>query len=113
MTVSATLALQGATDISCLTSSGDALACMLAATVTAVGGEANFGMLVGGVWVLATYVSSGYHPAPPSIGTILLGALLVPSLPPQYRGIATTIMLVGFIVSVFFIGKKYFLQVGT
>ena len=101
-----------ATDISCLTSTGDGYQCMIEALVTATGGEVAFGFLIGGFTILILYVASSYHPAPPAVGTLLLGGILVPALPAQYRATAQVVMLMGFIAGVFVMLRRYSLEVG-
>lgn len=101
-----------ATDIGCLTQTQDAYGCAIDAFYAAFGSDALLGLVVGGMLVLAFYVGSGYHPAPPAIGTMLVGGLLVPNLPQQHRGAALTIMLLGFIIGVFVFLKNYVLEVG-
>lgn len=104
--------LQGATDISCLQNTGNGYACMLDSLVAATGGEAVFGFLIGGISILVLYVGSGWHPAPPSVGTFLLGGILVPALPAQYTNTAQVVMVMGFIAGVWVMLRRYVLEVG-
>lgn len=99
-------------DISCLETSGDGWECMISAWVDAFATDALLGLVIGGMLVLAFYIASGYHPAPPAIGTMAIGGALIPILPPQYRGMAQVVMLLGFIVGVFVALRRYSLEVG-
>lgn len=110
MAVSA-LALQ-ATDVDCLTNTGDGWACFLQAVTNAFYGPTVFGVIAGSMLVVALYIASNYHPAPPSIGTMLIGGVLIPWLPPQFHGIAQVVMVIGFITGVFFLQRRYSLEVG-
>jgi len=104
--------MAGVTDISCLTDTQDAYGCMLDSFAAAFSGEAVMGFVVGGMLILTLYVASSYHPAPPSIGTMLLGGFMIPILPPQYQGIAQVVILMGFIVGEFVFLRRYVLEVG-
>lgn len=87
--------------------------CFLDAVVAAFGGHATLvGLFFGSMAILSLYVASGYHPAPPSVGTMIIGGLLIPWLPVQYHAIAQVVMLLGFITGIFFILKRYSLEVG-
>lgn len=99
-------------DISCLQNSQDGWDCMISAFVDAFATDALLGLIIGGMLVVGFYIASGYHPAPPAIGTMLIGGTLIPLLPPQHRGIAQVVMLLGFIVGVFVALRRYTLEVG-
>ena len=101
-----------ATDIQCLVDTEDAYGCMIDAAFVAFGSDAVLGFVVGGMLVLAFYMGSNYHPAPPAVGTMLIGGLMIPFLPAQYRGMAKVVMLLGFIVGVFIFLRRYVLEVG-
>jgi hypothetical protein len=101
-----------ATNITCLRATGDAYGCMIDQTIAAFGGDAVMGLIVGGMVVLSLYISSSYHPAPPSIGTMLIGGLLIPILPQQHQGTAMVIMLIGFIAGVWVLLRRYVMEVG-
>lgn len=106
------LLLQGATEIGCLTG-GDAWGCMVDAFVAATFGMPTvLGAIVGPILILGLYVASGYHPAPPSLGTMLIGGILLEWLPAQYHRAALTVMLFGFIAGIWFILKNYTMEVG-
>lgn len=104
--------LASATDIGCLQQTQDGYRCMLDAMVAAFGGEAVMGLVVGGLTILALYIGSSYHPAPPSIGTMLLGGLMVPALPRQYQTTAQVVMLMGLIAGIWVMLRRYSLEVG-
>lgn len=101
-----------ATDIQCLIDSKDAYGCFVEATFAAFGSDGLLGLVMGVPIILGLYISSSYHPAPPTIGTMLIGAVLIPVLPPQYRGSAQVVMLLGFILGVFVLLRRYVLEVG-
>lgn len=101
-----------ATNVSCLVTTNDAYGCMVSATINAFGSQVLLGFVVGSMAILALYVASSYHPAPPAIGTMLLGGLLIPLLPGQYRTMAQVVMLMGFVVGVFVFLRRYVLEVG-
>lgn len=99
------------TNTSCLMEEGG-YNCMLQSVVAAFGGELVAGFVLGSVVVLALYIASSYHPAPPSIGTMLLGGLLIPFLPAQYQGMAQVVILMGFIIGVWVFLRRYAMEVG-
>lgn len=101
-----------ATDIGCLRNSGDGWQCFLDATVAAFGSDALMGFVVGSMLILSLYIASSYHPAPPSIGTMLIAGVMIPLLPAHYRGMAQVVMLMGFIVGVYVFLRRYVLEVG-
>ena len=104
--------MSGVTDIGCLTNTGDGLQCALDAIALAFGGDIVFGFVVGGVAILALYIASSYHPAPPTIGTMLFGGMLIPALPAQYEQVGLVVMLMGFIAGFFVVLRRYVLEVG-
>jgi len=101
-----------ATDVQCLIDSKDAWGCFVEATFAALPSDGMVGLLIGVPLILGLYIGSSYHPAPPTIGTILIAGLLIPFLPAQHRGSAQVIMLLGFILGVFFFLQRYVLEVG-
>lgn len=101
-----------ATNISCLTDTNDGYGCMLDSMVAAFGSPEVMGFVVGCCTILGLYVASSYHPAPPSIGTMLFGGLLIPALPPHYQGLAQVVMLLGLIVGIWVVLRRYVLEVG-
>jgi len=100
------------TNMSCLNATNDGYACMIDAYTRSAGGPNVLTFLVGGVLLLSLYLGSDYHPAPVAVGTMLLGGILVPSLPAQYASMGVTIILLGFILGVWAIIRTYFLEVG-
>lgn len=105
-------ALLQATDLSCHDGT-NGWTCFLDAVVAAFGGHSPLvGLFFGSLAILSLYVASGYHPAPPSVGAFLIGGILMPWLPPQYHDIAQVVMLLGFITGIWFIIKRYSLDVG-
>ena len=107
-----TIPLQ-ATDIGCLTSSGDGWGCFTDSLVAAFFGEPTIlGVIMGSLLILGLYIGSGYHPAPPSIGTMLIGGVMIPWLPVQYHAMAQTVMLMGFVTGLWLWYKNYVMEVG-
>ena len=101
-----------ATSTQCLIDSGNAFQCMLDSIIAAFGGEAVAGFVIGGMLILSLYISASYHPAPPAIGTMLLGGLMLPFMPPQYQRMAQVVILMGFIAGIYVMLRRYTLEVG-
>jgi len=65
----------------------------------AVGGDAVFGLLVGGVLLLSFYLASSGGLATPAVLTALIGGLMIPVLPAGYGRIAQVIMFLGLVAA--------------
>jgi hypothetical protein len=104
--------MSGVTDIDCLANSGDGLQCALDSIAAAFGSDIVFGFVVGSAAILGLYIASSYHPAPPTIGTMLFGGMLIPALPAQYQRIGMVVMLMGLIAGIFVTLRRYVLEVG-
>jgi len=102
----------GALDCYAQGAEGDLLQCVLDDLTLAVGGEAVFGLLVGATTILALYVAGNGDAATPTVATILLGAVAVPVLPPQFRGAAYGILVVGVAFGVFAAAGRWVLRGG-
>lgn len=86
--------------LSCYTDGLNWLQCGLDQLTVSAGGEGMFGLLVGGVLLLAFYMVSGGRLATASTLTVLIGGILVPALPAAYQGIAMAIMFLGLVGAV-------------
>jgi hypothetical protein len=93
-------------------SEGNLLQCILDDLTLAVGGEAVFGLLVGSVSILALYIAGNGDAATPTVATILLGAVAVPVLPPQFRGAAYAVLVVGVAFGMFAAAGRWVLRGG-
>jgi len=102
----------GTTDFACY-QDGGMLSCMIDDMGAAFGGPTAFGLIVGGAIILALYVASDFDPAAPTVGTILIGGMLIPALPPGFQSIGLSIMALGAIMGLFVAARRYVLQVGT
>lgn len=110
--------LVGATDLDCYTNGSgpqeaDLYGCMVDDAAGAFGGPEIFGLFAGGALILSLYIASDFDPAAPTVGTILIGAVLIPSLPSQFASVGLAIMLMGAVLGVFVVAQRYFLEVGT
>jgi hypothetical protein len=65
----------------------------------AVGGDAVFGLLVGGTLILAFYLASSGGLATPAVLTALVGGLMIPVLPAGMQRIAQVIIFLGLVAA--------------
>jgi hypothetical protein len=100
------------TEVQCY-STGDMWACMVADLAAATGGELNFGLVVGGMLMLAMYIAGDGEIATPAVLMLLLGGILTPILPGGVRQVATGLMLMAVVGGAFVVARRYVLQVGT
>jgi len=84
--------------LSCYTD-GDMLSCALEDLVASVGGEPQFGLLVGGVLILSLWIAGDGDLATPAVVTTLIGGLLFPILSPTFATIAQTIAFLGLVAA--------------
>lgn len=106
--------LQGGS-LDCYTGAGsgpEMLGCVADQLFLAVGGQAVFGLLIGGAIILAMYVAGGGHPAAPTVTTVLLGSALVPVLPAAYANVAYAILILGLAFGVISFGRTYVFEGG-
>lgn len=97
--------------IDCYTTSGnDLLTCALDDLVGAAGGDALFGVLIGGTALFALWWVSDGDLALPAVVAILSGALLTSVLPSEYDTIAKTVMFLGLAAGIYAVGKTYVLE---
>jgi hypothetical protein len=99
--------------LGCYTGGNDLLQCALGDMAAAMGGDAVFGLLVGGSVLLTFYVASGGGLATPGVLTALLGGIMIPALPPAYQSIAMTIVLLGLTAALLSGAKKYVMSTGV
>ncbi|QKG91695.1 hypothetical protein HPS36_02100 [Halorubrum salinarum] len=108
----------GATDLGCYTSGSspaeaDLLSCLIGDAGAAFGTMEMFAMVVAFGLLISLYIASDFEPAAPTLGTILVGSMLIPALPGQFSRIGLVIMLVGVVAGIFAFGQRYILEVGT
>ena len=84
--------------------------CIMADMTGAVGGEAMFGLLAGGLIMLVLYLAGDGDMAVPTVTTILLGSVMVPALPPQYTQMAYAIVVVGIAAAIIGLAGRYVLE---
>ena len=90
--------------------SGDGLACMLGQIVSAFGGEALFGLLMGAVIFGVFYVAADGDMATPTVALILTGTVLVGTLPSNYQRMAFSVVAIGLTAAVWQVIKQYVLD---
>jgi hypothetical protein len=95
------------------TSGGNLLEAVLNDLTAATGGEALFGILVGGAILLAFYIGGDRDLATPTVLTILLGSVLIPMLPGQYQQIGLSVIIVGIAAGIMAIANRYVLRLGV
>lgn len=69
--------------------------CALADITAAFGGQGIFALMIAGLVFFAGYSVTDGDIVTPSVVLILLGGILIPSLPPQFRMLAATLMFAG------------------
>lgn len=101
-----------APEISCYTTQGNNLLadCVLPDLVGAAGGEALFGILVGGTAMFVLWWAADGDAGVPATVAILSASLMLSVLPAQFRTIATTIMLLGLAAGIFAVAQRYFMS---
>lgn len=87
--------------------SGGLLKAALTDLAAAVGGDANFGLLVGGVLLLSFYIASNGGLATPATATALVGGIMIPALPPGFGRIAQVIIVLGLMAAIMAGLEKY------
>jgi hypothetical protein len=98
--------------MSCITNSKQWLQCALGDLAVQVGGEAAFGLLVGGGVIMSLYIVDRSM-ATASVILILAGGFLIPTLPASYASMAGTLVVLGVAAGVFAIAKRYVLNPGV
>lgn len=86
--------------------------CALADITAAFGGQGVFGLTVGALVFVVGYFVTGGDIVTPSVVLLLLGGILVPSLPAQYHTLALTIMFAGAVGAVMQLLNRYVFTTG-
>ena len=89
---------------------GDALGCLLDQLVSAFGGEAMFGLLLGAVIFVVFYIASNGDLAAPTVALILTGTVTVSMVPANYGRIAYGIVIIGLSAALWQVFQKYVLS---
>lgn len=89
------------------------LDCALNQQSSAVGGDPVWGLVAGGMLLLAFYVASGRRLDVPAVVMTLLGGFLVPALPASYQNIALVIAFMGLVTAAFAALRKYVMNPGV
>ena len=92
---------------------GDALACLLGQQVSAFGGEALYGLLLGSVLFVVFYIASEGSLATPTVVLILTGTVIVGMLPANYQSIAFGVVVIGLAAAIWQVIKTYILSGGA
>jgi hypothetical protein len=95
------------------TGGGDLLSAVLADLTAATGGEALFGVLVGGLIVTSFYVGGDRDLATPTVLTIILGSVLIPMLPASYQQLGISLIIVGIAAGIMALANRYILRLGV
>jgi len=88
----------------------DMLQAALDDLVFAAGGEAIFGLLVGGVLILALWIAGDGDLATPATITVLVGGVLFPILSGDYLNIARVVAFLGLAGVILATIEKYYLE---
>lgn len=88
----------------------DMLRAALDDLVWAAGGEATFGVLIGGTVVLSFWIAGDGDLSMPAVVTVLIGGLMFPLLPPTYLNIARVVSFIGLVAGILAAGEKYYLE---
>jgi len=89
---------------------GDALACMLEQQVSAFGGEALFGLILGSVIFVAFYIGAGGDLATPTVALVLTGTVIIGMLPQSYQQVAYGVVVIGLAAAIWQVIKQYLLD---
>ena len=112
------LVATGSTTLDCYTTgddpeSADLYQCMVSDTAAAFGTPEMMALVFGFGIILALYIASDFDPAAPTIGTILIGSMLIPALPAEYSSVGLILMMMGGVIGLFVAAQRYVLEVGT
>jgi hypothetical protein len=80
---------------------GDMTQCVVDGVFSAGPAPGLMGLLMSGVLLTSLYVAGDGDLAVPAVVTILFGSILVPTLPPQFRTFAYSIVVLGITVAAF------------
>lgn len=92
---------------------GDGLTCLLDQYVSALGGEALFGVIMGAVIFVAFYVASEGDMATPTVALVLTGTVIVPMVPGNYGDIGMGVVVIGLTAALWQAVQKYVLSPAT
>jgi hypothetical protein len=80
---------------------GDMTRCVVEGVFSAGPSPGVMGLLLGGTVLTSLYVAGDGNITVPAVATILFGALLIPTLPPQFQLFAYTITALGITAAAF------------
>ena len=80
---------------------GDMTRCVVDGVFSAGPAPGLMGLLMAGTLLTSLYVAGDGDMAVPAVVTILFGSILVPTLPPQFRTFAYTVVVLGITVAAF------------
>lgn len=84
----------------------DMLSCALDDMALAAGGAEVFGLLVGGMTMLVFYVASKGRLGAASTVTVLIGGIMMPTLPAEHQAAAVSVMFLGLVAGLFQVLRK-------
>lgn len=87
--------------------SGDALTWLLDTLVSAFGGPALFGLLLGAIIFVAFYVAAEGDIATPTVALILTGTVTISMVPGNYGQIAYGVVLIGVAAALWQVLQQY------
>lgn len=89
---------------------GNALQWLLDTLVSAFGGPALFGLLLGSVIFVAFYIASNGDLATPTVALILTGTVTISMIPANYERIAYGVVVIGLGAALWQVLKQYVLS---
>ena len=89
---------------------GDALQWLLGTLVSAFGGPALFGLLLGAIIFVVFYVSADGDLATPTVALILTGTVTVSMIPANYQSIAYGVVVIGLAAALWQVLQQYVLS---
>jgi hypothetical protein len=95
---------------SCLVGSTDLFGCAMDTIVGAFGGPGVFGLLVGGVLILALFLAGNGNITTPAVVLVLIGGVTFPLLTGSYGAIARSFTFLALAAAVFAVLRRYVLE---
>lgn len=89
---------------------GNALQWLLDLLVSAFGGQAMFGLLLGALIFVVFFVASDGSMATPTVALILSGTVIISMVPSNYARIAMGVVVIGFAGALWQVLKQYVLS---
>lgn len=86
------------------------LTCALGDLTSSFGGEANFGLAIGGAAILIFFIAGDGDYSTPAVMLMLVGGVLVPMLTGGFGEMAMTIMFLGLVAGLMAVGRRYLMQ---